>query len=75
MCVAASGTVVSVDAEGGTAAVDFHGNTVAARTGLVKVAVGDRVLVHAGCIIQKVSEKEQEGFDVLDELLQDVGAF
>ena len=54
MCVALPGRVVSV--EGTTAAVDFQGNTVRAEAGLVRVKPGDQVLVHAGCILQVLSE-------------------
>lgn len=70
MCVALPGTVISVREH--TAAVDFNGNRVEARTGLVEVAPGDRVLVHAGCILQKVSEEEASS---LAALMEDVGAY
>ena len=56
MCVAMPGTVLSVDRR--TALVDFDGNKVTARTGLVQIEPGDRVLVHAGCILQKISDRE-----------------
>ena len=56
MCVALPGRVVSV--EGTTAAVDFQGNTVRTEAGLVRVKPGDQVLVHAGCILQVLSETE-----------------
>ena len=54
MCVALPGTVLEV--KDATAVVDFSGNKVNARAGLVDVQAGDRVLVHAGCILQKVSQ-------------------
>lgn len=58
MCVALPGTVIEVkDRE---AVVDFSGNRVTARSGLVPIQPGDQVLVHAGCIIQKVSMEEGE---------------
>ncbi len=65
MCVAYPGTVIKVQPH--TATVDFSGNRVEARTGLVDVAVGDRVLVHAGCILQKVSENEATELEALME--------
>ena len=68
MCVAYSGKVIELHPR--TATVDFHGNLVEARTGLVDVNVGDRVLVHAGCILQKVSE--QEALE-LDQLMEETG--
>ena len=56
MCVAWPGTVIEVRDR--QAVVDFSENRVEARTGFVDVKPGDRVLVHAGCILQKVSEDE-----------------
>lgn len=58
MCVALPGTVIEVKDR--NAVVDFSGNRVNARAGLVSVKPGDQVLVHAGCIIQKVSMEEGE---------------
>lgn len=70
MCVALPGTVILVkDAD---AVVDFSGNRVSAKAGLVDIKKGDRVLVHAGCIIQKVSETEAEE---LESLFEELGAF
>ncbi len=69
MCVAYPGKVIKMHPH--TATVDFNGNLVEARTGLVEVAEGDLVLVHAGCILQKVSEKEAAE---LEELMEEVGA-
>ncbi len=57
MCVALPGKVLEVS-DNGTAKVDFSGNIVNALTGLVDVKIDDYVLVHAGCIIQKMKEKE-----------------
>lgn len=57
MCVAVPGTVKEILDER-YVNVDFSGNIVKAASGLVDVNVGDRVLVHAGCIIQTVTEKE-----------------
>jgi hydrogenase expression/formation protein HypC len=63
MCVALPGTVIEIKDK--NAIVDFNGNTVNARMGLVDVEKGDRVLVHAGCIIQKVSQSEAEEIEKL----------
>ena len=49
MCVALPGKIVELN--GNLATVDFNGNKVVADSGLVNVAIGDNVLVHAGCII------------------------
>ncbi|MCR5649949.1 MAG: HypC/HybG/HupF family hydrogenase formation chaperone [Lachnospiraceae bacterium] len=70
MCVALPGTVKEIIDER-YVSVDFSGNTVKAASGLVDVHIGDRVLIHAGCIIQTVSEKEameiEEAFRELGE--------
>ncbi len=70
MCVALPGRVTAV--EGTVAVVDFQGNTIRAEAGLVRVVPGDRVLVHAGCILQVLSSEEgdlmQELFDEIKEL-------
>ena len=58
MCVALPGKVIEI--KGRDAVVDFSGNQVTARAGLVDVKVGDYVLVHAGCVIQKVTQQEME---------------
>jgi len=50
----------------------FSGNTVNARLGLVDVKPGDKVLVHAGCIMQKVSSKEA---NELEKLMKELEAF
>ena len=70
MCVALPGKVVEV--QDGVAVVDFSGNRVRARAGFVRVAPGDQVLVHAGCILQKVEEKEAEA---IRELFEELEAF
>ena len=76
MCVALPGKVIELDK--GDALVDFHGNQVRAKAGLVRrdfirnPHVGDYVLVHAGCILQKVSTKEAKD---LQELMDEVGAW
>lgn len=58
MCVAIPGKVIEIMDE--TAKVDFNGNCVNAMTGLVSVQIGDYVLIHAGCIIQKLLKQEAE---------------
>ena len=70
MCVAWPGPVISC--EDGSAVVDFSGNRVTARTGLVDVAPGNKVLVHAGCVLQKMREEEAEEMKKLFEALGDV---
>ena len=65
MCVALPGKVIEIKER--DAVVDFNGNQVTARAGLVDVKVGDYVLVHAGCVIQKVSQQDMEELKNLKE--------
>lgn len=67
MCVALPGKVIELKDR--DAVVDFSGNIVTARAGLVDVKVGDFVLVHAGCVIQKVSKQDMEELENLNELM------
>ena len=67
MCVALPGKVIEIKDR--DAVVDFNGNQVTARTGLVDVKVGDYVLVHAGCVIQKVTQQDMEDLQNLNELM------
>lgn len=67
MCVAIPGTVIELN--GSKATVDFSGNKVVAEAGLVDVSIGDKVLVHAGCIIQKMDEElAKETMDLFKEI-------
>ena len=67
MCVALPGTVIELKDR--DAIVDFSGNQVTARAGLVDVKIGDYVLVHAGCVIQKVTQQDMEEMKKLNELM------
>ena len=69
MCVALPGRVLETD--GSTAVVDFQGNRVRAEAGLVTVKPGDSVLVHAGCILQVLSEEEGKQLTALFEDLEE----
>ena len=67
MCVAYPGTVLAV--EDRTALVDFSGTKVEALTGLVRTKPGDRVLVHAGCVLQVLPPEEADEMQALfDEI-------
>ena len=67
MCVAAPGKILSIN--GTTATVAYSGNRVPANLGVVKAQVGDWVLVHAGLVIQVLSESQaQEINNLLAEL-------
>jgi len=70
MCIAIPGKIISIDAP--RAKVDFNGNIVDVNVGLVDPAIGDYVLVHAGCAIE-VLQKDRalemiELFRELEEL-------
>lgn len=70
MCVALPGRVTKL--EGTKATVDFSGNTVVAEAGLVNVKIGDRVLVHAGCIIQTMSDEDADELEQLFSEIEDI---
>lgn len=67
MCVALPGKVIKLD--GTKATVDFSGNLVVAEAGLVNVKIGDRVLVHAGCVIQTMDD---DLADEMEELFNEI---
>lgn len=69
MCVALPGKVIKLNEK--DAVIDFNGNQVTARTGLVDIKEGDFVLVHAGCIIQKVSKQDMQDLENLNELMKE----
>lgn len=67
MCVAAPGKVIKI--KDNTAVIDYNGNKVNANKGIVDVKVGDWALVHAGLIIQVISDDEaQNMIDIFNEL-------
>ena len=67
MCVAIPGTVIEID--GTKAKVDFNGNIVNAEAGLVDIKIGDKVLVHAGLIIQTMDD---DLANEMDELYREI---
>ena len=57
MCLSIPGTVIKIN--GSMAKIDIAGNTCTAGTHLMEdLKPGDRVLVHSGFIIQKLSPSE-----------------
>ncbi|MGN1420838.1 MAG: HypC/HybG/HupF family hydrogenase formation chaperone [Eubacterium sp.] len=67
MCVAAPGKVIEIN--GDTVVIDYNSNKVNASKGIVDIKVGDYVLVHAGLIIQVLSEDEAEAMaEIFSEL-------
>ncbi|MQN01354.1 MAG: HypC/HybG/HupF family hydrogenase formation chaperone [Lachnospiraceae bacterium] len=75
MCVALPGKVIAVRSHDRKAVVDFNGNRVDARTGFVDINPGDYVLVHAGCILQKLTEQDADEMnDIFSEIGSEAGA-
>ena len=70
MCVALPGRVEKI--EDSIATVNFSGNLVRAHTGVVEVAVGDYVLVHAGLVIQKLDAEEAANMTELFEMIKEI---
>ena len=70
MCVAIPGTIIELN--GTKAKVDFSGNVVNAEAGLVNVKVGDKVLVHAGLIIQTMDDKMADEMEELFNEIEDL---
>ena len=62
MCVAIPGKVIEID--GTIGKVDFQGNIVSVSLGVVDAAIGDYVLVHAGCAIEVMKQDQAE--EILD---------
>lgn len=58
MCLAIPGRVVSI--RGDRATVDYGGTVTEANISLVKPAVGEYVIVHAGFAIEKLDVREAE---------------
>lgn len=70
MCVALPGKVIEL--KNSDAVVDFNGNQLTVKTGLVDIELGDYCLVHAGCILQKVDADEAKK---LTALMEEIEAF
>ena len=74
MCIAVVGTVLNI--HGDQATVIFQGNILDIEIGLVNAVPGDRVLIHAGCAIQKVSPEEANSINsVYLEIMEAVNEF
>jgi len=59
MCVAVPGRVISINNK--TAVLDFLGAQMEVSIELINdVKIGDYILVHAGCAIQKIDKNEAE---------------
>lgn len=70
MCIASSGVVI--EKKGHKATVDFGGNVIEAEAGLTDCKKGDKVLVHAGCIIQTLTLDEVQEMDEIMKLIDGI---
>ena len=70
MCVAVPGKIIEIN--GTTGKVDFGGNTIEVNLGLVDAALGDYVLVHAGCALEVIDADKANELIKLFEELQEV---
>ncbi len=71
MCVAYPGTVIELLENGKKALVDFSGTRTEVQTGFLPVKEQDRVLVHAGCVLQVL---KKEDADAMDEIFAEIEA-
>ena len=71
MCLAIPGKIIEIDKNKEHAIVDYgDGTKRKANITLVKVKIGDYILVHAGFAIEVLNEKEaQETLDLFREML------
>lgn len=71
MCLAIPGKVIEIDSNKEHAIVDYgEGTKRKANISLVKVKIGDYILVHAGFAIEILDEKEaQETLSLFREIL------
>ncbi len=71
MCLGTIGKVISID--GTDATLDVNGINVNVTLGLLSdVQVGDLVMCHAGCAIQKMDQDEADEFNQLAEEITSV---
>lgn len=69
MCIAISAEILSIS--GTRARADCMGNIIDIELGLVDAQVGERVLVHAGCAIQKLTDEQaRENDAVLRDIME-----
>ena len=69
MCIAITATIISKD--GTRARANYMGNIIDIELGLVEADVGECVLIHAGCAIQKVTDTQaEENQRIFQELME-----
>jgi len=71
MCLGTIGKVISID--GTNATLDVNGINVNVSLGLLNdVQIGDLLMCHAGCAIQKMDQDEADEFNQLAEEITSV---
>lgn len=70
MCVAAPGRILSINDN--IATVEYNTNRIQANLGVVEAKIGDWVLVHAGLVIQILSEPEAQSMLELFRALEEI---
>lgn len=70
MCVAAPGRILSINDN--IATVEYNTNRIQANLGIVEAKIGDWVLVHAGLVIQILSEPEAQSMLELFRALEEI---
>lgn len=71
MCVAAPGKIIEINDNDAT--IEYSGNITHANIGIVDAKVGDYVLIHAGLVIQVLSENDAEYMQNLFNDLEELG--
>lgn len=74
MCIAVPMQLTSIDASEGTATATLAGNSLVVDVSLVDAAVGEYVLVHAGCALEKVTKETALEILELFAELKELGA-
>ena len=70
MCLAIPARIQKLN-DNHLALVEFQGNTLTVEMGLVDADIGDYVLVHAGCAIERIApETANEIYDLLREMAE-----
>lgn len=71
MCVAVPGKLITLSEDKTHGQADFNGSIIGVNLSLVDAAVGDYVLVHAGCAIEIMEKSTAEELSALFGELND----
>ena len=73
MCMAVPMKIMSIDPGRNTGRASYSGNEMNVHFGLISPAVGDYVLVHAGCAIEVVRKELAEEMLDIFKMLEESG--